>query len=513
MFDKYKLRRELEHEKVKFELQQMKSANGALEKILQESTQRQVVDDLSSDWLQIGGSGGVQSSEAAPLSEIDHYKMLDMAWRFWKTNLHARAIIRNIAKFVLGKGPIVRPKPENPDLQALWDKFSKLNKWSIKEKEAIARCFRDGELLIRKYPDPETGDLDVRFVRANRIRNPKNTNKINKGENVTYGIGTDPDDIENVMSYYVTDPVTMELKEVVPADQMIHVKILSDSDMKRGMSFLLVAMPMIKKFENWLEDRIVLNQIRSAIALVRTVEGSSGVVQSVRTAERTHATDEEKQKLRVPPRGTIITAGKGVKYEMLSPNVNASDVAADGRSMLLTIAAGCGMPEMILTADYSNANYSSSMVAQNPFVREIEDWQDFFEEILYGALFEAVIDANLAASNPEKKLSEDVVRDCKVEWPPLILADIVNNNSARQIQFRNKILSRKTWAMKEGLDPAEEEKNLQEESTKEIYKEPFQMPTAPVNQFSGGKPGAGPAAGEVGEEEFWGYDENEEEES
>jgi hypothetical protein len=61
----------------------------------------------------------------------------------------------------------------------------------------------------------------------------------------------------------------------------------------------------------------------------------------------------------------------------------------------------------------------------------------------------------------------------------------LKNNQARAIQFKHKILSRKTWQLKEGLDPEQEERNLVDEDSKDIYKVPFQLPITPTNQYGG----------------------------
>jgi len=176
--------------------------------------------------------------------------------------------------------------------------------------------------------------------------------------------------------------------------------------------------------------------------------------------------------------GTVITTGKGVEYSMLSPNIQAADAKDDGRNMLLAVAAGVGFPDMILTADYSHSNYASSLIAQNPFVREIEDWQDFLEDD-YKEIFARVVRAGKEKGNIPVGESED----CEIIWPPMILADILKNNQAREIMHRNKIISKKTWQMKEELNPAAEERNMEEEQGKDVYKQPFSMPLSPINQF------------------------------
>jgi capsid protein len=296
---------------------------------------------------------------------------------------------------------------------------------------------------------------------------------------VSFGIGTNPNDIEDVKTYYLCSREG-DLITKIPANDMLHIKIFTDSDMKRGLSVYYHAMPMITKYSNWLEDRIVLNKVRSAIALIRKVDGTTSTIGSIRDAYQAEHQDGDKHKQKVLQRGTVLTASKGIEYEMLSPNIQAQDVKDDGRAMLLAVAAGVGFPEMMLTADYSNANYSSSMVAQNPFVREIEDWQDFFE-FYYKLLFYWVMEAHQEYG--DKKIPEKENLDCTVKWPPLILADTLKNNQARAIQFKHKIISHKTWQLKEGLNPAEEEHNLADEDGKDVYKVPFAMPMEPTNQF------------------------------
>jgi len=198
-------------------------------------------------------------------------------------------------------------------------------------------------------------------------------------------------------------------------------------------------------------------------------------------------------------RATVITASKGVTYKMLSPNIQASDVAEDGRAMLLSIAAAVGFPEMIFTSDYSNANYSSSLIAQNPFVREIEDWQDYFVTF-YKNIFRVVIQ-NAIDFGPLPKGTD---LKCRVEFPPMIAADIEQMSKAFEILYKYKIISVKTWRGKMGLDDDIEKANQEDEDDIDTMfgnptgqpadKNPnvakgdtsgkFNLPISPTNQFS-----------------------------
>jgi len=452
---------------------------------------RNIVRDTeidNGDWKLLGGSGSVGTMDPE-----EHSDMQAAAYNMYHTNLYARALIRALVKFVFGKGPQITPgEEENEKVKEVWAEFRRINKLNQREKEIGVRAFRDGEVFIRKFTDETDGTIKIRFIRATSIANPKD--KQNLSANVTFGIETDPDDIETPLSYYVVNGDGNFVANI-PAEEIIHLKILSDSDQKRGISILRVSAKRLKQYDEWLEDRIVLNKVRSAIALVRNVEGSAGSIKSIREQERSTGTSGDRQKIKLPPRGTVITASKGIKYEMLSPNVQAADVANDGRAMLLSVAAAHGVPEMIFTADTSNANYASSLVAQNPWVREIEDWQDFFST-LYEELFKDVIEAGIKYG----ELPEKTKTTCRVEFPPMIQADLKELAEAYEILFRFKAVSKKTWQIKMGLDPDLEDANMENEDGDDLFnptfgpdgkplpqgpQDPnkFNLPIAPVNQY------------------------------
>lgn len=425
------------------------------------------------------------------MTEDEHSTMQVSAYKLYHNNVHARAIIRNLVKFILGIGPKVEPSDnENKKIREVWKRFTKLNKFSRREKEIVTRLFRDGEIFNRFFVDTENGDVRVRFIRTSLIATPRDK----QFQGITFGIKTAENDIEEVIEYYKCDEAG-NFKEAIPADQIIHLKIFADSDEKRGTSIYKICANRLKQYDGWLEDRIVLNKVRSAIALVRKVSGSAANLKTLRDKNRSDSLSSDRNKQKTPYRGTIITASKDIEYEMLSPNINATDVKDDGRAILLSIAAGVGFPEMMFTADYSNANYSSSLIAQNPFVREIEEWQDYFKDF-YKELFAYVIQASIKYG----ELPEDTNDECTVEFPPLIAADIEKIAKAYEILFKYKVVSKKTWRYKMGLDNDIESQYIDDEDEGDIEpppgfnpnagllpgtggKSPLNLPISPVNQY------------------------------
>jgi len=496
MFESLKAKREARLSELKLyteantlAIKQNQLASSALDKIY-EANNTVVDEDVKGGWFLIGGESG-------GMTEVNHTDMLGQAYKFYHDNPHGRAIIRSLVKFVFGKGPTIVPKEEKntKKVKETWEEFKRLNKWNIREKEIGTRTFRDGEVFLRLYLDKFDidGTIAVRFIRAGAIATPRN---LISEKGVSFGIKTDPDDIEEVQEYYRTAQ-DGTLLETIPADEIIHLKILSDSDQKRGISILRVCAKRLTQYNEWLEDRIVLNKIRSAIALVREVDSSSPKVQSISDQNRSDIFSNDRNKQKMPKSGTIITAGRGITYKMLSPNINASDVGEDGRSILLSIAAGVGMPEMILTADWSNSNYSSSLIAQNPWVREIEDWQDFFTDF-YKQMHRLVIE-NKIENGGNEALPADTNTECDVIWPPMITADIDKMAKAYEVLYKYKILSKKTWRNKMGLEDDVEQDQIDDEGVDDFIpgtapgsvpggvpgqsSSPFNMPLSPINQF------------------------------
>ena len=475
-----KIKRQLKQKEQLLEIKQLEYATKVIDGVLEARNDIYDKDVSGGMWSLVGDNGN------GSLSEQDHKDMLAGANKLYYLNPHARAVVRGLVKFTLGKGPLVTFDSDNARAKEIWTAFKKDNHLSRKEKEACTRLFRDGEFFLRKFVDPTNGDTTIRFIRPSSIANPSD---VNLPSHVTHGIETNPDDIEDIRYYYQVDSEG-KLKRKIPAEEIIHEKIFSDSDQKRGVSILGVCANRIKQYDEWLEDRIALNKVRSAIALIRTVDSSPGKIKSIRDENLSDNLDAMKKKQKAFQRATVITSSKNIEYKMLSPNINAADVRDDGRSMLLSVAAGVGMPEMIFTADYANANYSSSLIAQNPFVREIEEWQDFFHDF-----YEKLVNDVLQAKIDYGDLPEGTDKDCHIEFPPMMRDDIEKLAKAYETLFKYKVVSKRTWRGKMGLDDEAEKLNIeQEEDDVGLYDlakpgQPgggnplFNTPLAPINQY------------------------------
>ena len=115
------------------------------------------------------------------------------------------------------------------------------------------------------------------------------------------------------------------------------------------------------------------------------------------------------------------------------------------------------MPEFMLTSDASNANYSSTMVAEGPAVKMFERLQfDLLEDDA------DVMRRVLSHAAARGRLSEEAPAAVDVHgFPPsLAVRDRLKDAQADQILVRNGAMSKETMAIRGGLDPERERRLL-----------------------------------------------------
>jgi len=429
-----------------------------------EATTKDALRDRDEDaWSLIGGS------DARKLDVTDQDEMRESAQRLYVKNPHARNIIRLFEKYIAGRGFKIDPGSEDEQLIAYWDNFWKRNKMFKRAKEIVRRAMRDGEVFVRFFIDGV--DPVIRFMNAKDIRNPRDQ----PVKNSMNGIETNPEDIEDVTGYWYRSTL-------IPAEEVLHLKILVDSDVLRGRSLLEVIMPFLSMYYKWLNTRMKLSQLRSTVALVKKVTGSkvqaANIVSDQNTANSSAPDDSKYTK--APEGVSVITTNQGVDYDFKSPQLDAADVHHDGRAVLLAIAAGVGLPEFMVTSDASNANYASTMVSEGPAVMEFEDWQDIFS-MFFQEIYEKVILTGIDQSeipdyeiatvpvvNDEGVITEvEIVRemptDCTITYPDIAVRDVEGETKSLILQNNQGWTSGHTASAELGRDYDVEQELLIEE--------------------------------------------------
>lgn len=483
MFEKFRkkleLKREYESLGMACKLKEQALILQQLEEAIRTSTnlKKDLEDDDESNWVMAGGNNPKQ------LSEEDCYDMIEQAQKLYYKNIHGQQIVRLYEKYGTGRGFKVVPKTNDEKWIKFWEKFWKDNKFQMRKKEIVRRGVRDGEGFLRFF---FSGDkIRVRFMNPLKVKDPNNKH--------TYGIETDPDDIENVLNYYYGS-------SIIPAEEVIHYKMLVDSDVKRGRSRLEVIAKELAMYPDWMKDRMKLQKIRAVMAIIRKVQGST--VQARNIANQNETTRlkslDGNPYFRVPEGVSIVTTKPGTDYEFKTPNLQAGDAQNDGYALLNMISAGPGFPNWMVSSDPSNSNYASTMVSEAPGVKELQDAQEFFQyvfEEIYEKVMSYALEKNLIPKYEMVEVKEKdengemITKQEKVEielipqvvFPELVHRKIYEETKAYDLQMNQGVMSKHTYASRLDLDYDEEKEMIEQEEDDEPDEPeiPEQLPGQP----------------------------------
>lgn len=451
--------------------------------------------------------------------QSDHTAMLRAALEL---SFHpgGRGLLETMETFVIGDSMRVLSEDENPDVQEFWDEWADINNWDMRSKEVFRRFLRDGEDFVRWFhPTQKEGHLLMRFIEPNEIKDP--AGHASWG-NHSWGIETDPDDIETVLNYYrnygriPTDGIAVEDKwEQIPAEEIDHFKAMVDSNVKRGRSWMLGVAKYIRMHEQWIDQRFQLNRMRNLFAVIGKVAGVQATDIQTLKNKFTDTTGKTKSGEGTPkkmPSNAMMLFQKGVEWDLKGLNINASDAKEDGRNIQLLISVATGLTEYIVRGDASNANFSSSMVSESPMVKMFQKYQDIWrhiQNVIYARVIrhgitngrlperskqtkegqrrilareiriarrqgrEHIIEGIREIMEPRlQRLKEAGDQDvptsikCQVEFPPLIHRDVLKETQALVIHQNQEWASRKTCAASLGYDPDQEEEEIVQDDKK-----------------------------------------------
>jgi len=426
-----------------------------------ESTPEFAQDTDEGEWTLLDGSKD-------SYSEQDLDTLREQARKLYYKDPGARGLIESMIGFILGRNASVMAEDE--ETQAYWDAWcaDKQNKFDMRSKELVKRLLRDGEFFLRffntasqisymygneKDPKSKTAEYQtIRFIDPEEIKDTSNTH--------SYGIETDPDDVETVLKYHrCFIKGNVEHTDVIDAGEIVHGKILCDSNEKRGKSFLIGIAKYLKNYQLWLDDRIRLNRIRNFFHFVIKPQGelsAAGLKAKFQNESSSSSTSKQ-----MPKPGTALVA-KGVDYDFKNLNINASDTKDDGRNIERMICKGTQLVEGVVTGDYSNQNFASALVAESPMVKAIENWQDIVSGYIQ-EIFEKVVKYGKKVN----AIPQDASENCSVNFASMVHRDLQQDTQAYQIHKMNGWASDKTLSAKLGYDYEDEQAQIDIEGEKE----------------------------------------------
>lgn len=440
---------------------------------LQRESETPVEEDPdANDWRPLGHEG-----KASYLLDADtlRAKARDLA----DNNPYARNILQLHRDYVVGSGMgheiqirrelggLGEPSDADASLRSradhLWRTFLEANEWSTgnrKDWEFCLRTWRDGECFLRLFRQP-LWPPRIHFVDPEQVVPDPRTGL------PTGGIETLPENVEVPVAYHIASGDASACSGVEPpgperveAGLVLHAKINVDANVKRGVTLLLPVLDALKRFQGWLDVELIHRKALSSICLVRKHRDHypAGVSEFADAAASSPASGHRPRRLRIEP-GSIIDV-QGYDLEFLSPNTHFSDASLLGRMILLSIAAGSGLPEFMLSADASNGNYASTLVAEGPAVRHFAAWQSYFIgqwQKLFGMVMNEAVRLGLLTT-------EEAVRlELRIVPPALAVRDRYAEALADAVYFDRGAISLQELARRDRVDPEQMRREREQE--------------------------------------------------
>lgn len=300
------------------------------------------------------------------------------------------------------------------------------------ERMAVGQVFDAGEVVIRKHYRA-FGDSTVPFALelieaerlADEMSSPTGPTSPAPGNRLRMGI--EVDQFYRPVAYWVhsrhpgemyvgeNETTRSDTIERVPANQIIHLRVVDRWPQSRGEPWLHTAVAKLNHMDVYSEAEI--EAARGAACYWGGIETAEGI-----NSGPGDQTDEDgTESVEVSP-GMMVKLAPGEKMNFFTPSRPNTALDPFMRYMLREVAAGVGVSYESLSKDYSQSNYSSSRLAllddrdlwrtlQLWFIRNVRD--EIHREWLQQAVYARAI--------PEISVAEYLANRSKFEavrWKP-----------------------------------------------------------------------------------------------
>ncbi len=256
-----------------------------------------------------------------------------------------------------------------------------------------------------------------------------------------------------VRGYWVRYDATRMDWQRIDAQEIQHRKLNVDRRAPRGVPTLFSVRANLRRVWKLLRNMTTVASIQAAVAIVRQHGAApAGSVQQYvsRMSQVPQNPGEHNVNTyeRFPP-GAILDVAPGVEVRFPAEGINVGNYVAAIQAELRAIAARLVMPEYMLSGDASNANYSSTLVAEGPAVKMFERLQSQMIWWDSKVLMRALEVAERAGRLPDG-VSKQIVIDA--EAPTVMARDRLKEAQADQILYTLGIVSPQTLAARHGFD-------------------------------------------------------------
>jgi len=337
-----------------------------------------------SGWIMMGLSSAEDANRVVPDGKLRNLQ--DAAFEKAQNNPHAKGAVKAIRKYVAGRGVAVSSpvKEVNDVIQDFWLQ----NDMNARHKAMVRSVYIEGEYFCLYSIHPGTGQVTMRRIPPKEIT----------------GIETDPEDIENVWTYqrqflgptgakeerYYADidyyrtlaqakteglePLPQSSvhdhirQQAVAGDVLVQFIRWGEEGEKRGRVPMAAELPYFKMMEQINQDAARRCHEQAKVIWLKKITGRTG-----------EATTRER---RAPAGGVMLVETDSVSYRSESPKLAAGDMETVRLMLIHTIGAGLQIPDVILDSNADTQSYASIKKSDTPFLQEVLDWQDFWDDHL-----------------------------------------------------------------------------------------------------------------------------------
>jgi hypothetical protein len=313
----------------------------------------------------------------------------NQCYEAYNANPLAFAVIEQTTSFVLGEG--IKVSANNKRVQQVIDAF-----WDNPENRMEERVYNlctelslYGEQFIHFFVNQYDGSVVIRQIDPSLIDQ----------------IETDQEDVEKPLRFHRRPigqvmaatsgdppPVTITQMEVdnqgtwfAAGDEVLQVTINKVSNAKRGKSDLATLLPWLRRYKDWLTDRVRINKYKGTFLWDVALTGADK-----------KTIDRKKMEYSYPPEpGSVLIHNEAEKWTAVQPNINAMDAKEDGRQVKLMVAVGATLPEHFLS-DGDQGNRATAAEMSLPTLLKFKRRQRVMKYMLERIIDRVILEAQKA---------------------------------------------------------------------------------------------------------------------
>lgn len=342
-----------------------------------------------------------------------YLELHNQCYEAWNANPLAAAIIEMTTSFVLGKGVLVEAANSNVQrvLMEFW--HDPANRMEERVYNLCQELALYGEIFVRFFVNRYDGTVKMRTIDPSLIDQ----------------IECDPEDIETPRRFHRRIPGTltsdMQLATTLSTDkaneqplelagewfqagtEVVQFAINKVSHAKRGRSDLATLLPWLRRYKDWLTDRVRINKYKGAFLWDVQLAGADK-----------KTIDRKRMEYSYPPEpGSVIIHNENEKWHAVQPGINAEDAKEDGRAIKLMVAIGAGLPEHYLS-DGAQGNRATAAEMGLPTLLKFQRRQQVMRHML-----RVILDRVISEAQKAGRLNPNIDTHYDIVFPEIDVAD------------------------------------------------------------------------------------------